>query len=126
MAQRKRNPPQSARSNVLAIAMKHSKAFVDLVNQAKKKIKELTSGEVYRRMVRGEKLILLDIREDNEWDRGHIKGAQHLGKGIIERDIEKTVPDKNAEVILYCGGGFRSALAADNLRRMGYKNVISM
>jgi rhodanese-related sulfurtransferase len=106
--------------------MNHSKAFLDLVNRAKRKIGEITTGEVYRRLQKGDRFELLDVREDNEWDRGHIAGAKHLGKGIIERDIEKIVPDKNAEIILYCGGGFRSALSADNLQQMGYKKVLSM
>ena len=86
----------------------------------------LTPEEVKARLDRGEKLVLADVREDREWEAGHIRGSAHIGKGVIERDIESKVPDKNTEIILYCGGGFRSALAADNLQKMGYRNVISM
>ena len=106
--------------------MKHSAAFLKLVSDAKKGVRQTTPEEVKARLDRGEKLVLTDVREDREWDKGHIIGSIHLGKGIIERDIESTIPDKNAEIILYCGGGFRSALAAENLQKMGYKNVISM
>ena len=106
--------------------MKHSPAFLKLVDDAKSLIKATTPEEVKARLDAGEKLILIDTREDNEWDRGHIAGAVHMGKGIIERDIEQKAPDKNAELILYCGGGFRSALSADNLQKMGYTNVVSM
>src|SRR5438093_8147462 len=91
------------------------------VNEAKKKIKETNVADVKRRADAGEKFILVDVREDNEWAKGHLPGAVHLGKGIIERDIEQRVPDTNTKVILYCGGGFRSALVADNLQKMGYK-----
>ena len=104
----------------------HSQAFLNVVNDAKSRIKEEDYRETKKRIDAGEKIILVDTREDSEWTRGHIPGAIHLSKGIIERDIEKTVPDKNATIILYCGGGFRSALAADNLQKMGYTNVISM
>ena len=104
----------------------HPQGFLDLVNDAKKRIKEEDFRETKKRIDAGEKILLIDTREDSEWARGHIPGAIHLSKGIIERDIEKTVPDKNATIILYCGGGFRSALAADNLQKMGYANVISM
>jgi len=106
--------------------MQHSNRFQKLVAEAKSRIRETNVQEVKKRMDKGEKLTLVDIREDNEVARGRIPGAIHLGKGIIERDIEKTVPDTNAEVILYCGGGYRSALAADALRQMGYTNVVSM
>jgi len=106
--------------------MQHTNRFLSLVNEAKKRIRETNVQEVKKRMDKGEKLILVDVREDNEVARGRIPGAIHLGKGIIERDIEKIVPDTDAEVILYCGGGFRSALAAENLQRMGYKNAVSM
>ena len=108
------------------MAPNHSESFVNLVNDAKKRIKEEDFRETKKRLDAGEKLILIDTREDSEWARGHIPGAIHLGKGIIERDIENAVPDKDAAVVLYCGGGFRSALAADNLQKMGYRNVISM
>ena len=106
--------------------MAHAPQFLKLVNEAKKKVKETNVGDVKRRIEAGEKFLLVDVREDNEWAKGHIPGAVHLGRGIIERDVETAVPDKNATLVLYCGGGFRSALAADNLQKMGYKNVISM
>ena len=106
--------------------MQHSTEFLNLVNDAKKRVKETNVAAVKARMDKGEKLNLIDTREDNEFAKGHLPGATHLSKGIIERDIEKTFPDRDAELILYCGGGFRSALAADNLQKMGYKNVISM
>ena len=106
--------------------MEHAQGFLGLVTDAKKRIKEESFRETKRRLDAGEKIILVDTREDVEWARGHIPGAIHLGRGIIERDIEKTVPDKDAPLVLYCGGGLRSALAADNLQKMGYRNVISM
>ncbi|MGC2333244.1 MAG: rhodanese-like domain-containing protein [Candidatus Acidiferrales bacterium] len=108
------------------MAPNHSEAFVKLVQDAKQRVKEEDFRETKKRLDAGEKIVLIDTREESEWSRGHIPGAVHLSKGIIERDIEKTVPDKDATVVLYCGGGFRSALAADNLQRMGYRNVISM
>ena len=103
--------------------MKHSEGFLNIVNDAKGRIREVTVAETQARKTHAK---LIDVREDNEWEAGHAAGAIHLGKGIIERDIETTVPDKATELILYCGGGYRSALAADTLQRMGYKNVISM
>lgn len=106
--------------------MKHAAGFLNLVNDAKTRVKETNVAEVKKRLDAGEKFVLVDTREDNEWARGHLPGAIHLCKGIIERDIEATVPDKSAEIILYCGGGFRSALAADNLQKMGYTHVVSM
>lgn len=106
--------------------MSHSPEFLKLVNDAKTRIKQTVPEEVKARLDKGEKLLLVDTREDNEWEKGHITGAIHLGKGIIERDIEEKIPDKRQEVILYCGGGFRSALSADNLQKMGYSNVVSM
>lgn len=106
--------------------MQHQPGFQKLVNDAKSRIKECTTDDVMDRMESGKKFVLVDVREESEFAAGHIKGAIHLGKGIIERDIEKTVPDHDAEIILYCGGGFRSALAADALTQMGYTNVISM
>jgi rhodanese-related sulfurtransferase len=106
--------------------MKHSEGFLKLVNDAKGRIREVTVDETRERMKANDAVRLIDVREDNEWEAAHAAGAEHLGKGIIERDIEATVPDKNAEVILYCGGGFRSALAADVLQQMGYANVFSM
>ena len=106
--------------------MAHSAQFLKLVEDAKKRVKETNVADVKKRMDAGEKFILVDVREDNEWANGHLPGAVHLGKGIIERDIEQRVPDTSAKVILYCGGGFRSALAGDNLQKMGYTNVESM
>ncbi len=106
--------------------MQHAPGFLALVNDAKSRVKETNVAEVKKRMDAGEKLTLVDVREDNEWIKGHIKGAIHLGKGIIERDIEAAIPNKDQEIILYCGGGFRSALVADNLKKMGYKNPVSM
>ena len=106
--------------------MAHSQRFLALVHDAKKRIKETDVTDVKRRLDAGEKLALIDVREESEWGRGHLPGAIHLGKGVIERDIEQRVPDAGAKLILYCGGGFRSALAAENLQRMGYTNVESM
>ena len=106
--------------------MAHSSQFLKLVQDAKKNVKETNVADVKRRSDAGEKFLLVDVREDNEWAKGHLPGAVHLGKGIIERDIEQKVPDTSAKVILYCGGGFRSALAAENLQKMGYTNVESM
>jgi rhodanese-related sulfurtransferase len=106
--------------------MKHSEGFLKLVNDSKSRIREVTVAETQRRMTDNPDAKLIDVREDNEWDAAHARGAVHLGKGIIERDIEAAVPDKTTELILYCGGGFRSALAADVLQQMGYTNVFSM
>jgi rhodanese-related sulfurtransferase len=106
--------------------MEHAAKFLALVNDAKKRVKETNVADVKRRMDAGEKFVLVDVREESEWAQGHLPGAIHLGKGIIERDIEKRVPDTGAKLILYCGGGFRSALTADNLQKMGYTNVESM
>ena len=106
--------------------MDHSSGFLNLVQDAKKRIRETTPEDVRRRQETGERFHLIDVREDNEWDRGRALGAIHMGKGIIERDIERVIPDRGEEVILYCGGGFRSALAADTLAKMGYTNVVSM
>ena len=106
--------------------MAHSPKFLSLVQDAKKRVKETSVRDVKRRMDGGEKFVLVDVREDNEWALGHLPNAIHLGKGVIERDIEQRVPDTAAKVILYCGGGFRSALAADNLQKMGYTNVESI
>ena len=108
------------------MAPDHSEGFLKLVKDAKTRVKEEDYRETKKRLDAGEKFVLVDTREDSEWARGHIPGAIHLGRGVIERDIEKTVPDKNTRVVLYCGGGYRSALAADNLQKMGYRNVISM
>ncbi|HXI92276.1 MAG TPA: rhodanese-like domain-containing protein [Blastocatellia bacterium] len=106
--------------------MDHSPGFLKSVNDAKSRVRENTPEDVKRKQEAGESFYFVDVREDNEWQKGHATGAIHLGKGIIERDIEKAVPDHDAEIILYCGGGFRSALAGDALQKMGYKNVISM
>jgi rhodanese-related sulfurtransferase len=106
--------------------MAHSPKFLQIVQDAKKRVKETNVQDVKRRMDNGEKFVLVDVREDAEWAMGHLPNAVHLGKGVIERDIEQRVPDTAAKVILYCGGGFRSALAADNLQKMGYTNVESM
>ena len=106
--------------------MKHSEGFLNLVNDAKSRIREVTVAETQRRMRENQDAKLIDVREDHEWETAHAAGAIHLGKGTIERDIETAVPEKNAELILYCGGGYRSALAADALQRMGYTNIFSM
>jgi len=106
--------------------MAHAAKFLALVNDAKKRVKETNVADVKRRMDAAEKFVLVDVREESEWAQGHLPGAIHLGKGIIERDVEQSVPDAGAKIILYCGGGFRSALAADNLQKMGYNNVESM
>lgn len=106
--------------------MKHSPAFLSLVESTKQHIKELSIQEVKAKIDQGEKFYFIDVREDHEWEKSHIIGAEHLGRGILERDIENKIPDKTAEIILYCGGGFRSALSADNLQKMGYTNVYSM
>ena len=106
--------------------MKHSQAFVDLVNEARAQIPETDCQAVHARLQAGESLILIDVREADEWNRGHLPGATHLSKGIIERDVEELFPDHGAELILYCGGGYRSALAALNLKKMGYTRALSM
>jgi rhodanese-related sulfurtransferase len=108
------------------MALQHGEGFLKITADAKKRVKEWGVAETKRRMDAGEKFLLVDVREDNEWERGHIPGAVHMGRGVIERDIEQAVPDHAAQLVLYCGGGFRSALAADNLQKMGYTNVISM
>ena len=104
--------------------MEHSLEFLAIVEDAKSRVKEVSVNETFERVKSGAQLI--DVREDNEWEAGHAKNALHLGRGIIERDIIKAIPNKNEEIILYCGGGFRSALSADNLQKMGYTNVHSM
>jgi len=106
--------------------MVHTEGFLKLVNDAKTRIKEVTVAETRDRLKQNPDAKLIDVREDKEWDAAHASGAIHLGKGIIERDIETTVPDKSTELILYCGGGYRSALAGDVLQTMGYTNVFSM
>lgn len=104
----------------------HNAAFLALVNDAKTRVREIGVDEYQRMKGSGEKFLLIDVREDSEWAAGHAAGAMHLGKGVIERDIEAAVPDKESTMVLYCGGGFRSALAADSLGKMGYKNAISL
>lgn len=106
--------------------MKHNPGFLKLVDEARKRVNECTVADAKARLDRGETLYFIDVREDHEFATDHAKGARHLGKGVIERDIETAVPDKQAAIILYCGGGYRSALAADALRQMGYSNVVSM
>jgi len=104
----------------------HSKRFLTIVNDARKRITETNVQEVNDRRDRGDNFYLVDVREESEWDKGHITNAVYIGKGVIERDIDKKIDNIEAEIILYCGGGFRSALAADNLQKMGYSNVSSM
>jgi len=106
--------------------MAHAPQFLKLVNDAKTRIKETNVADVKRRMEAGEKFHLVDVREESEWAMGYLPGAVYLGRGVIERDIEQKIPDTSATLILYCGGGFRSALVADNLQKMGYQNVESM
>jgi rhodanese-related sulfurtransferase len=106
--------------------MKHAPGFLRLVEDTKRRIREVTIADVKAMLDRDEPFHLVDVREASEWANGHLPRAQHLGKGIIERDIEGAIPDQAAPIVLYCGGGFRSALAADNLQKMGYSNVVSM
>jgi rhodanese-related sulfurtransferase len=106
--------------------MLHSPRFLKLVQEAKKQVKELTVDQVKSMLDSGRRFHLVDVREESEWARDHLPGAMHLGKGVIERDVEQRIPDSETEIVLYCGGGYRSALAAENLRRMGYTNVFSM
>ena len=108
------------------MAKQHSPRFLRLVQDAKARVRETTADEVKARLDRGERFHLVDVREESEWAQDHLPGAIHLGKGVLERDIEQRVPDTAAPIVLYCGGGFRSALAADNLQKMGYTNVLSM
>ena len=106
--------------------MDHTPGFLKLAAEARARIKQTDVSTIKARLARGEKFHLFDVREESEYAAGHIPGARHLSKGLIERDIERTVPDPDAEIVLYCGGGYRSALATDALQRMGYRNVISM
>src|SRR5215469_5653457 len=108
------------------MAPNHPPRFLKIVDDARSRIRETNVDAVRSRLDRGDKFVLVDVREESEFALDHLPGAIHMGKGVIERDVEAKVPDLNAEMILYCGGGFRSALAADNLQKMGYKNVISM
>jgi rhodanese-related sulfurtransferase len=109
-----------------SMAHQHSPRFLQIVNESRKRVRETNVDEVKAKLDRGEKLILVDVREESEFAKDHLPGAIHLSKGVIERDIEEKVPDLDAPLVLYCGGGYRSALAADNLQKMGYKNVLSM
>ncbi|MBN8659526.1 MAG: sulfurtransferase [Candidatus Melainabacteria bacterium] len=106
--------------------MKHSEAFEKLVAEVMPRIKEISIEEVLEKQKSEHAFVLIDVREDHEWQQGRLPGSIHLGRGILERDIEKVVADKSTEVVLYCGGGFRSALSADNMQKMGYVNVLSM
>jgi rhodanese-related sulfurtransferase len=105
--------------------VKHSPGFLRLVDEARSRVREISVEETRRKLESGGAHVI-DVREESEWAAGHIEGAEYIGRGVLERDIEQKIPDKNAELILYCGGGFRSALSADNLQTMGYKNVLSM
>ncbi len=106
--------------------MAHNPGFLKLAEEARKRIKECTIAEVKAKLDAGKPVHFIDVREDHEWAKDHAAGAKHLGRGILERDIEGLIPDKNVEIIVYCGGGYRSALAADNLQKMGYTQVVSM
>jgi rhodanese-related sulfurtransferase len=108
------------------MAPQHPPRFLKLVEDAKSRVRETTVDEIKARLDSGEEFVLVDVREESEWQKDHLPGAIHMGKGVIERDVEHKVPDLKTELVLYCGGGFRSALAADNLQKMGYTNVISM
>ena len=108
------------------MAQSHSPRFLKLVQETRPRVRELTVDQVKTKLDRGERFHLVDVREESEFAKDHLPGAVHLGKGIIERDVEERIPDPGAEIVLYCGGGFRSALAADNLQKMGYTNVWSM
>ena len=108
------------------MAKQHSPLFLKIVHEAKQRVRECTVKDIKQRLDAGQSFHLIDVREESEWAKGHLPGAVHLGRGVIERDIEKTIPATDAPIVVYCGGGFRSALAADNLQRMGYSNVISM
>jgi Rhodanese-related sulfurtransferase len=110
----------------MGIEMKHSEAFEKLVADIMPGIKEVSIDEVLNMQMSGEDFVFMDVREDHEWDAGRAQGSMHLGRGIVERDIDKVCPDKNKKMVLYCGGGYRSALTADNLQKMGYTNVLSM
>jgi len=108
------------------MAHQHSARFLRIVEDAKKRVREVSIEDTKARLDRGDKFVLVDVREEIEYAKDHLPGAIHLGKGVIERDIEERVPELNTPIVLYCGGGYRSALAADNLQKMGYTNVLSM
>lgn len=118
--------PASGESDRKIINMEHTNGFLELVKDAKSRIREVNIAGYQELKASGTPHVLVDVREESEWTAGHAAGAIHLGKGIIERDIEKTVPDRNTKLVLYCGGGFRSALAADNLQKMGYTGAVSL
>jgi rhodanese-related sulfurtransferase len=108
------------------MAHQHSARFLQIVEDAKQRVREVSVDDIKARLDRGEKFVLADVREESEYAKDHLPGAIHLGKGVIERDIEERVPELSTPIVLYCGGGYRSALAADNLQKMGYSNVLSM
>ena len=108
------------------MARQHSPRFLKIVEDAKKRVREVTIDDVKAKLDRSEKFLLIDVREESEYAADHLPGAIHLGKGILERDVEDRIPDQDTPIVLYCGGGFRSALAADNLQKMGYTRVLSM
>jgi len=108
------------------MAHQHSPRFLKIVEDSRQRIREISIDEVKQKLDKGEKFLLVDVREDNEWAKDHLPGAVHMGRGVIERDIEERVPDLESPMIFYCGGGFRSAMVADNLQKMGYTNVLSM
>jgi rhodanese-related sulfurtransferase len=108
------------------MAKHHSARFLKIVEDARSRVRELTVDDVKGKLGRGDQFFLVDVREESEWNKDHLPGAIHLGKGVIERDVEQRIPDTGADIVLYCGGGYRSALAADNLQKMGYTNVSSM
>lgn len=108
------------------MAKQHGPQFLNLVNDARSRIRECTIHDVLARLQSGEKFELVDVREESEFAKGHLAGARHLGKGVIERDVESQIPDPATPIVLYCGGGYRSALAADALQKMGYTNIVSM
>lgn len=114
------------RGRLAVMSKQHSEAFVAIVNDAKSRVRESDVPTIAARIEAGDDFHLVDVREDREFAAGHLPGATHIGRGVLERDVEKVIPDKSAEIVLYCGGGYRSALAADNLQRMGYTNVLSM
>src|SRR4029077_19648218 len=117
-----RQPGRQPAEGGSLMAAQHSPRFLKLVQEVKPRIRELTVDQVKAKLDRGEKFHLIDVREESEFAKDHLPGAVHLGKGVIERDVEERIPETGAEIVLYCGGGFRSALAADNLQKMGYTN----
>src|SRR3954470_3568627 len=121
-----RDVATNASTPELGGSMQHAPRFLKIVNDAKSRVKETTVDQVKQQLDSGDKILLVDVREESEFAKDHLPGAMHLGKGVIERDVETRVPDPNTPIVLYCGGGFRSAMAADNLQKMGYTNVLSM